>query len=85
MVLFLSVRGEGKCEINYKTKEKKNFPSFGRFFDHFWSLVCRKRCLGNVSGVRRRSTKQKKVILRKRCKARFLDIMSLKNRVCVGR
>ena len=39
-VYFL--RGEGKCEINYK-KRKKNFPPFGRFFDHFCSLVCRKR------------------------------------------
>ena len=30
-------------------------------------------------------TEQKKVILRKRCKARFLDIMCRKNGVCVGR
>ena len=37
------------------------------------------------SGVMRRSTEQKKVILRKRCKARFLDIMGRKNGVCVGR
>ena len=42
MVLFISVRGEGKCEMNYK-KTKKNFPPLGRFFDHFWSLVYRKR------------------------------------------
>ena len=34
MVLFFSVRGEGKCEKNYK-KGKKFFPNFGRFFDHF--------------------------------------------------
>ena len=38
MVLFFSVRGEGKCEKNYK-KRKKFFPHFGRFFDHFWSLL----------------------------------------------
>ena len=25
MVLFFSVRAEGKCEINYKKKEKKIF------------------------------------------------------------
>ena len=25
MVFFISVRGEGKCEINYRKKEKKNF------------------------------------------------------------
>ena len=37
------------------------------------------------SGVMRRSTEQKKVILRKRCKAHFLDIMGRKNGVCVGR
>ena len=34
MVLFFSVRGEEKCEKNYK-KMKKIFPPFGRFFDHF--------------------------------------------------
>ena len=39
---FFSVRGEGKCERNYK-KKKKKFSFFGRFLDHFWSLVCRKR------------------------------------------
>ena len=32
MVLFFSVRGEGKCEINYKKKEKKNFLLSGCFF-----------------------------------------------------
>ena len=31
------------------------------------------------------SRKQKKVIVRKMCKARFLDIMGRKNGVCVGR
>ena len=30
-------------------------------------------------------TEQKKVILRKRCKTRFLDIMCRKNGVCVSR
>ena len=38
MVLFISVRGEGKCEINDK-KRKKKCPPFGGFFDSFWSLV----------------------------------------------
>ena len=33
-------------------------------------------------GVRRRSREQKKVILRKRCKAHFLDIMGRKRSVC---
>ena len=41
MVLFISVMGEGKFEINYK--KKIFFFPLGRFFDHFWSLVCRKR------------------------------------------
>ena len=41
-LFFFSVRGERKCEKNYK-KIKKIFPPFGRFFDHFLSLVCRKR------------------------------------------
>ena len=31
------------------------------------------------------SREQKKVILRKRCKARFLHIIGRKNGVCVGR
>ena len=35
MVLFISVRGEGKCEKTYKKKEKKIFPPFLRFFDQF--------------------------------------------------
>ena len=65
-------------------KGKKIFPPFGRFFDHFWSLVCRKR-LGSVSGVRRRSREEKNVILRKRCLAPFLGIICRKNGVCVGR
>ena len=34
MVLFFSVRGEGKCEINYK-KEENFFFSFRKFFDDF--------------------------------------------------
>ena len=34
MVLFFSVRGEGKCEINYK-KKKKKFFFFREFFDDF--------------------------------------------------
>ena len=31
MVLFFSVKGEGKCEIDYK-KKKIFFPPLGRFF-----------------------------------------------------
>ena len=31
MVLFISVRGKGKCEKNYKKKEKKNFLLSGGF------------------------------------------------------
>ena len=34
MVLFFSVRGEGKCEKNYK-KRKKNFSSFREVFLSF--------------------------------------------------
>ena len=32
MVLFFSVRGEGKCEINYKKKRIFFFSRFGSFF-----------------------------------------------------
>ena len=32
MVLFFSVRGEGKCEINYKKKENNLFSPLGSFF-----------------------------------------------------
>ena len=82
--MFFSVRGEGKCEIDYKKKENFFF-SFRKLFNYFWWLVCRKRWLESVSGLRRRSREQKKVILKKRGKARFLDIMGRKNGVCVGR
>ena len=34
MVLFFSVRGEGKCEIDYKKKENFFFP-LGSFFTIF--------------------------------------------------
>ena len=44
-------------------KGKKFFPPFGRFFDHFRSLVCRKILLRSVSGVSRRSREEKNVIL----------------------
>ena len=62
MILFFSVRGEGKCEKNYK-KRKKIFSSFREVFSPFLSLVCRKRLLGSVSGVSRRSREEKNVIL----------------------
>ena len=35
MVLFFSVRGEGKCEINYKKKKKKIFLLSGDFLTIF--------------------------------------------------
>ena len=43
------------------------------------------KMIRKCSGVRRRRREQKKVILRKRYKARFLGIMCRKNGVCVGR
>ena len=42
MVLFFSVRGEGKCEINYKKKENCFFPPLGRFFTIFGRLFAGK-------------------------------------------
>ena len=35
MVLFISVRGEGKCEKNFKKKEKKIFLLSGGFLTIF--------------------------------------------------
>ena len=32
---FFSVRGDRKCEINYKKKGKFFFSPLGSFFDHF--------------------------------------------------
>ena len=62
MVLFFSVIGEEKYEINLK-KKKIFFFSFRELFHYFWSLASRKRSLGSVSGVRRRRREPKKVIL----------------------
>ena len=59
MVLFFSVIGEEKCEINKKKKENFFF-SFRELFHYFWPLGSRKRRLGSVSGVRRRSREKKK-------------------------
>ena len=70
MVLFFSVRAEGKCEINYK-KKKFFFISFTKLFHYFWSLVCRKRSLGSVSGVRRKSREQKKRNFKKKVLSAF--------------
>ena len=41
-----------------------------------------RKCFG---GKEKEERAKKKVILRKRCKARFLGIMCRKNGVCVGR
>ena len=41
-----------------------------------------RKCFG---GKEKEYKAKRKVILRKRCKARFLDIMCRKNVVCVGR
>ena len=35
MVLFFSVRGEGKCEIDYKKKKKIFFSPLGSFLTNF--------------------------------------------------
>ena len=35
MVLFISVRGEGKCEINFKKKKKNFFLFQGGFLTIF--------------------------------------------------
>ena len=35
MVLFVSVRGEGKCKINYKKKKKNFFSPLGSFLTIF--------------------------------------------------
>ena len=35
MVLFISVRGEGKCEKNYKKNVKKFFLHSGGFLTNF--------------------------------------------------
>ena len=42
VVLFFSVRGEGKCEIDYKKKEKIFFFSFRELFNYFWWLFAGK-------------------------------------------
>ena len=70
MVLFFSVRGEDKCDIMCK-KKKIYFCPLGSFFDSFWALVCRKRWLRSVSGIRRRSREQKKSNFKKKVLSAF--------------
>ena len=66
-------------------KKKKIFLPLERFFDNFWSLVCRKRCLGSFSGVRRRSREKKKSNFKKKVlSAFFRDYESEKRSVWVG-
>ena len=54
-----------------ESKKKIFFLLLAVFLTIFWSLVCRKRLLGSVSGVRRRSREKKKVILKKGVKRVF--------------
>ena len=65
MVLFFSIRGEEKCEINYK-KQKIFFFLFVSFLDHFWSFVSEKmirKCFGgNEKEWRKRKILKKNVL-----------------------
>ena len=42
MVLIFSVRGEEKCEIDYKKKKKKFFSVFGSFLTIFGAYFAEK-------------------------------------------
>ena len=66
-------------------KKKLFFPLLGRFFDHFWSLVCRKRRLGSFSGVRRRSREEKKSNLKKKVLSAFFRHYGSEKRSVLGR
>ena len=43
------------------------------------------KMISKCFGGKEKESRAKKVILRKRCKARFLHVMGRKNGVCVGR
>ena len=76
-------KGERKSIKKIIRKRKKIVPSFGKFFDHFWSLVRRKRLLGSVSEVRRRSREGKKSNFKtKVLSAFFRHNVSEKRSVC---
>ena len=49
MVLFSSVRGEGKCEMNYK-KKKKNFSPLGSFFLPFLVVILPEKMIRKCFG-----------------------------------
>ena len=51
MVLFFSVRGEENVKKIIK-KGKKNFPPFGRFFDHFLVATLPEKMIRKCFGVK---------------------------------
>ena len=59
MVLFFSVRGKGKSEINYK-KKKNYFLFSGAFFLLFLVVRLPEKMIRKCSGLRRRSREEKK-------------------------
>ena len=75
------IRGDGKYEINY-LKKKSSFPLQGAF-SLFFTEICRKRLLGSVSEVRRRSREQKTSDFKKKVlRAFFTHYGSEKQSVC---
>ena len=66
MVLFFSIRGEGKCEKKYK-KRKKIFSSFREVFSPFLVRSLPEKMIRKCFGGKEKESREKNVILRKRC------------------
>ena len=59
MVLFFSVRGEGKCEKNYK-KRKKHFSSFREVFCPFLVASLPEKMIRKCFGGKEKEYRAKK-------------------------
>ena len=60
MVLFFSVRGEGKCEKNYKKKKKKCY-SFWEVFSPFLVAILPEKMIRKCFGGKEKEYRGKKM------------------------
>ena len=84
MVLFFSVRGDRKCEINYEKKEKNFFSPLGSFLTIF-VVSFPEKMIRKFFGEGEEVDSKKKSNFKKKLLSAFFGIMGRKKGVCVGR